>query len=95
MSRARLKHLAATIDQALTDMHNSGKLQWFNAAFAEARRKNPELNYRRARIRLRKLIIRTLIRRQPLNPKTLAAETFAAQVRKSERPCAEIDRADT
>jgi hypothetical protein len=95
MQRERLKRLAATIDRALSDMHNSGKLQWFNAAFAAARCKNPALNYRRARIQLRNLIMRKLILRQPLDAKTLAAETFAAQINKTASGFDKTDRADT
>jgi hypothetical protein len=78
----------------LNKLHNTGKLQWFNAAFAAARRENPALNYRRARIRLRRLIVYKLMHGQPLVAKSLAAETFAAQVNKTAPVCAEIDQAD-
>jgi hypothetical protein len=93
MSQRRLL-IATKVDRVLNKLHNTGKLQWFNAAFAAERCKNPALNYRRARIRLRRLIVYKLMHGQPLVAKSLAAETFAAQSPKSAPVCAEMDRAD-
>ena len=93
MSSRRLL-LATKVDRVLNKLHNTGKLQWFNAAFAAERRNNPALNYRKARIRLRRLIVYKLMHGQPLVAKTLAAETFAAKAPKSEPVCAEIELAD-
>jgi hypothetical protein len=92
MSQRRLL-IATKVDRVLNRLHNTGKLQWFNQAFAEARQRNPTLNYRKARIRLRRLIVYKLMHGQPLDAKTLAAETFAAQLPKSKPVCAEMDQA--
>lgn len=76
--KARHRPLRSKLDRALQKAHEAGKLQWFNQAFAEQRRLNPVLNYRTARVRLRNVIMKRLLRCQPMTVESLTAEIFRA-----------------
>jgi len=94
MRSQRIKMFAARVDHALNRAHASGKLQWFNAAFAAERCKNPTLNYRSARIRLRNVIARRLLRRQPLSVASLIAEIFRRETPADRPPVAQKQKSE-
>jgi hypothetical protein len=77
--------LAAAVDRAIDRAQATGQLQWFNRLFAAARKQNPKLSYRVARIRLRNAMMARIGCGEWLTAE-LIAEIFPIEPRAEPRP---------